>query len=41
LLKILYLVTNFWILIPERTLHNLHQGKQEVMNVQNADELIT
>jgi hypothetical protein len=39
LLTILYLVTNFWILIPEHTLHDLHQGKQEIMYVQNEDWL--
>jgi hypothetical protein len=30
-IKILYLVTNFGILISEHTLHNLQQGKQEIM----------
>jgi hypothetical protein len=34
---ILYLVTNFWILIPEHTLYDLHQGKQEMIHVQNED----
>jgi len=37
LLKILYLVINFWIFIPKHTLHDLQQGKQEIMYVQNED----